>query len=491
MRFLKAICVAASASATPVVRGCVDSTTWSLEVSDFEVGAGDPRVKRLSCADLVGANAKYCELTTSCDSTCDPACSAPPPSNEKNEKKSKNAKKAKTGGKAKKKKKKGKGGQGKEAKKKKKGKAAKKKKKKKKQSKKKDKGVAATPRPTPPLQTPVPSPAPMEREAVTASPTTSPTAPSPAPTTANPTRAPFAAVKTLSPTRAPFVAGPVCSKDEFFAKFDAGTAAAAFCQQCCPACVMRGPSHHGREVVDFSTSQDCVCYAGRLDGSTSGGKVTLTPGDDCAMVSGKSFEVNGGAGDDKIIAYASGEDDYEGVVNGGPGEDLIDVWRSGDPEFAAQNPVANGDDGDDEIRAHGSSLRVDGGTGDDVILTYPAKGAAESKHNLVLGGEGDDALTLSNIFESNVQAGGGADVVVVVGSENPQVDAGAGDDQVTIRGQYNDVYGGDGTDHLAIFLPGGAIDERAGKIEGFESQEVGLDDAAGFNKGEGDFAPAA
>ena len=70
-------------------------------------------------------------------------------------------------------------------------------------------------------------------------------------------------------------------------------------------------------------------------------------------------------------------------------------------------------------------------------------------------------------------------------------DAGAGDDQVTIRGQYNDVYGGDGTDHLAIFLPGGAIDERAGKIEGFESQEVGLDDAAGLNKGEGSFAPAA
>ncbi|KAH8077130.1 tRNA-Phe hydroxylase [Aureococcus anophagefferens] len=239
------------------------------------------------------------------------------------------------------------------------------------------------------------------------------------------------------------------------------------CDACCPApggvkCVDASSA----EDLDFSGRTACVCY----DGDAASQTVTGSDFNDCLFVTGDYAVVDAGEGDDVVI-LGEGKD---GAVDGGPGRDEIFVFRSG--EVLGDEAVyveIEGGEGDDLIVGEGEALSIDAGPGNDYV-ELGTSASTNLDRNRVWGGEGKDMLMIWNVKNSLISAGppggGGClpgdeidirgsasltvagsacdDYIDLVDVDDSDVDAGAGDDVVNVRGQYNDLYGGDGDDIL-------------------------------------------
>ncbi|MFM9116345.1 MAG: hypothetical protein ACKOU6_09330, partial [Planctomycetota bacterium] len=111
-------------------------------------------------------------------------------------------------------------------------------------------------------------------------------------------------------------------------------------------------------------------------------------------------ELNGGVGDDTLMAFTSGM----ALLRGGSGDDKL-MSGSG-------HDVIYGDDGDDTIGAAGGNNRLYGGNGNDEIGAVGGSG-----QNIMYGGAGNDKLT------------GGSGIDILLGEQGQDsLDGGAGDD---------------------------------------------------------------
>ncbi|APE42664.1 hypothetical protein BOO69_03935 [Sulfitobacter alexandrii] len=128
------------------------------------------------------------------------------------------------------------------------------------------------------------------------------------------------------------------------------------------------------------------------DEPTEGSVFDGTAGDDRIEVHVDNATVNGGAGDDELIADSR----FDGnVLNGDAGNDTIASFGSstanggiGDDRLSGSGTL-NGGAGDDEL-VYRSAARADGGEGDDFIRA--ATGLSGSGPVTVNGGDGDDTI---------------------------------------------------------------------------------------------------
>jgi Ca2+-binding RTX toxin-like protein len=170
--------------------------------------------------------------------------------------------------------------------------------------------------------------------------------------------------------------------------------------------------------------------------------------DDARVVISGTASVWAGSGDDHVIADSfsgatfvygqSGDDDIaangEGgqLADGGPGNDTV---RAGG--FAG-NGTGLGGSGTDLIRFQtvlGGQATLDGGTGDDTIVSQPAGGTAT-------GGIGDDIIAIHGLIP--MMSGGGF-----------TVSGGVGDDTIIGAAFADTIHGEAGRDYIDV-LNGGA-----------------------------------
>lgn len=163
----------------------------------------------------------------------------------------------------------------------------------------------------------------------------------------------------------------------------------------------------GADFVDGGAGDDLI-YTGRGNDT-----VSADPGDD---------EIYLGAGDDLYGAYDLGADDGNDTIDGGSGNDTI-ITNLGHHSIS-------GGTGDDQIEDHGGIVHIDGGDGDDLILS-PDDSEPDAADTL-LGGSGNDTIHAG--ANDIVDGGEGADHIYLssrsAGAADITLD---GDDSLTIN----------------------------------------------------------
>ncbi|MBL4892713.1 MAG: hypothetical protein JKX91_13000 [Rhizobiaceae bacterium] len=166
-----------------------------------------------------------------------------------------------------------------------------------------------------------------------------------------------------------------------------------------------------------------------------------------------STYIDGGGGDDVINVASTAYGEQR--VYGGAGDDTISL--------SGRNARAYGGDGDDVIAVAGLYVGAKGGAGDDVISV---SGEIVSS---VSGGEGDDTITVNGKIVGTVRGGAGDDVITVSsdnvssrrwgahgnfgfgGSFDPTIIGGEGNDTISVDGKARIVHrAGDGQDVINI-----------------------------------------
>jgi Ca2+-binding RTX toxin-like protein len=145
------------------------------------------------------------------------------------------------------------------------------------------------------------------------------------------------------------------------------------------------------------------------------------PGDDVIIVTTPGIEVNGWNGRD-LICVSTGHG-YGARVDGGNGNDTIIT-------YSGENVVLGGDD-DDSILSNSADHVLDGEDGDDTIHL-----GAHHDH-IVYGGAGNDRI-FGTPFADTIDAGPDHDFVMAF----------AGDDAVHGAAGLDHLNGGDGSDDL-------------------------------------------
>ena len=198
-------------------------------------------------------------------------------------------------------------------------------------------------------------------------------------------------------------------------------------------------------------------------GSAADDVIVGSAGNDQIFGRGGNDMVCGGSGDDTITTDEGDDLVFDGrgtdVVSTGAGDDEI----VGDPDRSAPRPYRStfydtfiGGDGDVIITGSGS---IDGGDGnDEIIAAHTTNSFPVAELRAVLGGDGDDHLTIDGTYI--VDAGAGDDTVIVsVSDRNTPIQGGDGDDRI-IGSSGNDVIlGGNGDDTI---LGGGGNDTLMG-----------------------------
>ncbi len=174
-----------------------------------------------------------------------------------------------------------------------------------------------------------------------------------------------------------------------------------------------------------------------LEGTSGADTLTGGVGGDVLTGLDGADRLNGGLGADTLDGGA-GDDTLDGgsgvnVVYGGDGNDLISLLQVGGGQYF-------GDGGDDRIfigggTAAGGSFLIDGGDGQDQLTFDGAFPATQSV--TMLGGAGDDELSVFSAVEGVIDAGAGNDQVVVSGAlGHVEVALGAGADLLRIQGFF-------------------------------------------------------
>lgn len=186
---------------------------------------------------------------------------------------------------------------------------------------------------------------------------------------------------------------------------------------------------NGSDVIFISGATNAVVRAGG--------------GNDFVMADGNA-ELYGGDGDDILIGnMVFGEDGDDilfgnALAVGGAGNDRITMFSTGndDDDDETSWGQAYGGDGDDIIIGE-ARIRAYGGDGNDVI-SLRAGGYAN-------GGAGNDKITA--FADATIDGGGGDDDILLLASGT--VDGGAGNDDITAT-FYSTVRGGQGNDTVRM-----------------------------------------
>lgn len=196
-----------------------------------------------------------------------------------------------------------------------------------------------------------------------------------------------------------------------------------------------------------------------ISGSLDGGA-----GNDHFEVNGERTDLRGGGGNDTVFGDLLG-----GSVYGGGGDDLLRISAGpGDPV------LVYGDAGDDRLDGRGSdNIVLEGGAGDDLIVTDGAASGGAGYNIIARGGAGDDTLSHSvdvfpplgflNDVPARLTGGAGADtfsINLTIGEGS--FEASPDDPEVftTPAGLLEDFERG--TDSLTIDLS--AIDDTYGAV---------------------------
>lgn len=198
-----------------------------------------------------------------------------------------------------------------------------------------------------------------------------------------------------------------------------------------------GWGHHATgNSVYGGAGNDTIEGGGQLFGgdgndlmsTDTGAQVEAGLGDDTLSAFGgsgfTSFYIDMGAGNDNAQATAinngltilggEGNDSLTGtgynglLLDGGAGDDVVNGWASaGGPDFTVR-----GGDGNDVVNVIGRRGIVEGGTGDDVLIS---DGDSMSEATLQ-GGEGNDTL-IGRSDRSQLEGGDGLDTFVLLAKE--------------------------------------------------------------------------
>jgi Ca2+-binding RTX toxin-like protein len=182
------------------------------------------------------------------------------------------------------------------------------------------------------------------------------------------------------------------------------------------------------------------------DGSVPAGvTITGTAGNDSTLTGGVGNDIiNGLAGND-VIHGGGGSDQIDGgadadqlygdagsdTIHGGDGNDVISDGRGADKLY--------GDAGDDTISislAGGGRLLADGGAGNDVISA--SNGGGPNQPVTLLGGDGNDQITLNGFASDNSIDGGNGDDLIILGSAlAATITLGAGTDTLRLATNFS------------------------------------------------------
>jgi len=166
-----------------------------------------------------------------------------------------------------------------------------------------------------------------------------------------------------------------------------------------------------------------------------------------------------GAGDDTVIAPTGGR---------------VFVFSAADgydhPVFTYAN-IIDGGDGDDSITANFGFSKIDGGAGNDEIeafggsqiLAGAGNDVVRAAATVLLGGDGDDVLTLTGYVASEYFArrvkfeGGSGDDVLIGAAKEDHIRGGEDNDTIDGRGGRDLIYGEGGNDRLIAGERGDSI----------------------------------
>ena len=246
---------------------------------------------------------------------------------------------------------------------------------------------------------------------------------------------------------------------------------------------------------------------------------TERDGDDFIRAQGKNAAIDGGGGNNRIIAY-----DNAGIRSGS-GNDVISAYGNamidaGDGDNAVDtynNASIRAGNGNDNIRAY-DNARIAAGGGDDVISVYDnATIWADGGNNRIDAydnasiqtGDGDDEISVYG--NARIETGAGNDQVhayanasVMLGDgddraaagDNSRLDGGTGNDWLS-AGKNAQILGGEGDDQLFgrenALLDGGAGDDQLYAFQnalvqggsGDDYIDVGANSSILFARGDG------
>jgi Ca2+-binding RTX toxin-like protein len=192
----------------------------------------------------------------------------------------------------------------------------------------------------------------------------------------------------------------------------------------------------GHDTVWGDAGDDLILVQGREGSPRVEAFVLAGDGDDVVKVQtshGLHAQVLGGAGDDQLTAAGDGSTVRRSAkLSGGEGNDWISAYSYGGPGDRVE-----GNSGNDTILSNGL---VHGGDGDDLIYATGADGTAQ-----IHGDAGNDAIhggeaAYHGYGGARLNGGSGDDLILGGGPD--RVNGGSGDD-VLMGG---DIWGGSGTD---------------------------------------------
>lgn len=162
---------------------------------------------------------------------------------------------------------------------------------------------------------------------------------------------------------------------------------------------------NGANIIDGGDGQDIINI--NSDGNTN---IQGGAGNDKININGDSNLVDGGLGNDNILAM-------------GNNNTIIDI------------------EGNNTLNASGDNNNLTGGAGKDVI-------GVNGKNNTINGGDGDNTITILG-EQNNSTSGNGNDKITASGNYN-NITSGAGNDEIVIKGQNNNASSIDGTNSFTV-----------------------------------------
>ncbi|MBS5049910.1 MAG: hypothetical protein KHZ29_08525, partial [Desulfovibrionaceae bacterium] len=181
---------------------------------------------------------------------------------------------------------------------------------------------------------------------------------------------------------------------------------------------------------------------------SDGGNLRGGDGDDVLFNLGQNAVLDGGKGDDTLLSMGDGA-----RLLGGDGNDTLkivrDIIRKENTAHGINMKAteANLQKAALEGFEKGQSVFMDGGDGDDVLLSE-----VKLHDSTILGGDGDDTLTFGTLVGSSLDAGAGDDMIRTDKLSASILRGGDGNDSIAVHTAANGsvVDGGKGDDRLSV-----------------------------------------
>ena len=227
-------------------------------------------------------------------------------------------------------------------------------------------------------------------------------------------------------------------------------------------------------ITNFKSNVTINAQSGNDEIYNGGSKVLINVGDGYSKYVynyGANTTINGGAGENCIYNYSSGDSvtintgasgDAIGnhasnvLINSGDGNDRITVGSSSDNE----NVTVNAGAGNDNITNYygSTNVSINGGSGDDYIDNWSGGDSVT-----IDGGAGDDYIKNSGDSIS-IDGGDGDDDIYNMG-DNVTISGGIGNDLISL---YSDSYSDDYYNNVIVYNNGDGNDT----IEGFDANDT-------------------